>query len=68
MFKAFHREGLLHVQFRGRRYEKLLEIFGGDPTPAAEFGFGDAVIVELLKQRDILPSFEGSRFNTLSLP
>jgi len=44
----------------GGRYDKLLETFGGEPTPAVGFGFGDAVIVELLKERNVLPSFDSS--------
>ena len=58
VFEAFDRKGELRAIAGGGRYDKLLETFGGDPTPAAGFGFGDAVIVELLKERGILPSFE----------
>ena len=65
VFEAFDRKGVLRAIAGGGRYDKLLETFGGDPTPAAGFGFGDAVIVELLKERDILPSFEGSGYDTV---
>jgi len=34
-----------------------VETFGGRPTPAVGFGFGDAVIVELLKDKGIIPDF-----------
>jgi histidyl-tRNA synthetase len=60
VFEAFDRKGQLRAIAGGGRYDKLLESFGGEPTPAAGFGFGDAVIVELLKERNILPSFEKS--------
>lgn len=60
VFEAFDRRGVLRAIAGGGRYDKLLETFGGDPTPAAGFGFGDAVIVELLKDRDLLPSFQAS--------
>jgi len=60
VFEAFDRKGELRAIAGGGRYDKLLETFGGDPTPAAGFGFGDAVIVELLKERDVLPSFESA--------
>ena len=60
VFEAFDRKGELRAIAGGGRYDKLLETFGGDPTPAAGFGFGDAVIVELLKERNILPSFEST--------
>lgn len=65
VFEAFDRRGVLRAIAGGGRYDKLLETFGGDPTPAAGFGFGDAVIVELLKERDVLPLFEGSGFDTV---
>lgn len=39
-----------------RRYDKLLGTFGGEDQPCAGFGFGDAVIVELLKERNLLPA------------
>ena len=33
----------------------MLSTFGGNDLPMVGFGFGDAVIVELLKQKDLLP-------------
>lgn len=65
VFEAFDRKGVLRAIAGGGRYDKLLETFGGDPTPAAGFGFGDAVIVELLKDRDLLPSFGASGVDTV---
>eukprot|EP00559_Dactyliosolen_fragilissimus_P007371 CAMPEP_0184871038 /NCGR_PEP_ID=MMETSP0580-20130426/39650_1 /TAXON_ID=1118495 /ORGANISM="Dactyliosolen fragilissimus" /LENGTH=507 /DNA_ID=CAMNT_0027373479 /DNA_START=140 /DNA_END=1663 /DNA_ORIENTATION=- len=65
VFEAFDRKGELRAIAGGGRYDKLLQTFGGEPTPAAGFGFGDAVIVELLKERNVLPSFDKSRFDTL---
>jgi histidyl-tRNA synthetase len=58
VFEAFDRRGELRAIAGGGRYDKLLETFGGSPTPAAGYGFGDAVIVELLKERNLLPSFD----------
>ncbi|MBA3939021.1 MAG: histidine--tRNA ligase [Planctomycetes bacterium] len=40
----------------GGRYDKLMETFGGPPTPMVGFGFGDVVIVEILKERGLLPT------------
>lgn len=60
VFEAFDRRGELRAIAGGGRYDRLLETFGGDPTPAAGFGFGDAVIVELLKERGLLPDFAGA--------
>ena len=39
----------------GGRYDRLLESLGGKPLPAVGFGFGDAVIHELLAERQKLP-------------
>lgn len=65
VFEAFDRKGELRAIAGGGRYDKLLETFGGDPTPAAGFGFGDAVIVELLKERNVLPSFDSSGIDSV---
>jgi len=65
VFEAFDRKGALRAIAGGGRYDKLLETFGGEPTPAAGFGFGDAVIVELLKDRDLLPKFDACGFDTV---
>ncbi|KAL3632565.1 hypothetical protein CASFOL_025549 [Castilleja foliolosa] len=55
VFEGFDREGKLRAICGGGRYDKLLSTFGGDDLPACGFGFGDAVIVELLKERKLLP-------------
>ena len=65
VFEAFDRKGELRAIAGGGRYDKLLETFGGDATPAAGFGFGDAVIVELLKERNVLPSFDSAGIDTV---
>lgn len=65
VFEAFDRKGKLRAIAGGGRYDKLLETFGGDATPAAGFGFGDAVIVELLKDRSVLPSFDSAGIDTV---
>lgn len=55
VFEAFDREGQLRAVAGGGRYDQLLGTFGGDEQPCCGFGFGDAVIVELLKDRGLLP-------------
>jgi histidyl-tRNA synthetase len=56
VFEGFDRAGALRAICGGGRYDKLLGTFGGADAPCAGFGFGDAVIVELLKDRGLLPT------------
>ncbi len=58
MFEGFDRAGKLRAICGGGRYDRLLSTFGGDETPMAGFGFGDAVIVELLKDKALLPDLK----------
>ena len=55
VFEGFDKSGELRAICGGGRYDALLESMGGDPMPAVGFGFGDAVIVELLKMKNLLP-------------
>ncbi|HEU4431225.1 MAG TPA: histidine--tRNA ligase [Myxococcota bacterium] len=55
VFEAFDAEGSLRAVCGGGRYDRLLETLGGRPMPAVGFGFGDAVISELLAERGKLP-------------
>lgn len=66
VFEAFDRSGQLRAICGGGRYDHLLESMSlngetkSSPDvniPAVGFGFGDAVIVELLKMKNILPNF-----------
>jgi histidyl-tRNA synthetase len=65
VFEGFDRSGELRAIFGGGRYDRLLESMGGEATPAVGFGFGDAVIVELLKNKNLLPDTSQSRTNVL---
>lgn len=56
VFEGFDRAGQLRAICGGGRYDKLLGTFGGEDQPCAGFGFGDAVIVELLKDKGLLPA------------
>lgn len=60
VFEAFDRDGQLRAICGGGRYDKLLGSFGGDDLPMVGFGFGDAVIVELLKDKKLLPDLTHS--------
>lgn len=58
VFEARDRQGQLRAIAGGGRYDRLLETFGGDPQPCAGFGFGDAVITELLHDKKLLPELQ----------
>lgn len=60
VFEGFDRSGELRAIFGGGRYDKLLGTFGGDNLAAAGFGFGDAVIMELLESKQLLPQIPAS--------
>ncbi|HEX2486832.1 MAG TPA: histidine--tRNA ligase [Myxococcota bacterium] len=55
VFEAFDAAGKLRAICGGGRYDRLVESLGGRPLPAAGFGFGDAVIGELLAEKGLLP-------------
>ncbi|MEN0020112.1 MAG: ATP phosphoribosyltransferase regulatory subunit [Planctomycetota bacterium] len=39
----------------GGRYDNLIELFGGPPTPAVGFGMGDVVLSLLLEDKGLMP-------------
>ena len=55
VFEAFDRGASLRAICGGGRYDRLLSTFGGEDVPACGLGFGDPVIVELLKDKGLLP-------------
>ncbi|XP_026400775.1 histidine--tRNA ligase, chloroplastic/mitochondrial-like [Papaver somniferum] len=55
VFEGFDRKGKLRAICGGGRYDRLMSTFGGDDVPACGFGFGDAVIMELLKEKGLVP-------------
>ena len=58
VFELFDREGDLRAICGGGRYDRLLELVGGDPQPAVGFGMGDVVLGELLKEMNLVPEYE----------
>jgi histidyl-tRNA synthetase len=56
VFEARDAGGALRAVAGGGRYDRLVESLGGRPLPAVGFGFGDAVIHELLEERGKLPA------------
>jgi histidyl-tRNA synthetase len=60
VFEAFDRGAALRAICGGGRYDRLLSSFGGKDVPACGFGFGDVVIVELLKDKGLIPQLEST--------
>ncbi len=50
VFEAFDTARQFRAIFGGGRYDSLLTMIGGAPTPAVGLGFGDVVVVEVLKE------------------
>eukprot|EP01125_Pyxidicula_operculata_P012935 TRINITY_DN425_c0_g2_i1.p1 TRINITY_DN425_c0_g2~~TRINITY_DN425_c0_g2_i1.p1 ORF type:complete len:465 (+),score=136.77 TRINITY_DN425_c0_g2_i1:959-2353(+) len=68
VFEGFDRAGQLRAICGGGRYNKLLTTYGAkQDTPACGFGFGDCVIVELLKDKGLLPEL-GPEVDDIVLP
>lgn len=58
VFEAFDRNKQFRAICGGGRYDGLLSLYGAkEVTPAAGFGMGDVVIIELLKAKGLLPNF-----------
>jgi histidyl-tRNA synthetase len=55
VFEAFDAGGTLRAIAGGGRYDRLAETLGGSPIPAVGFGFGDAVVSELLDDEGLWP-------------
>jgi histidyl-tRNA synthetase len=57
VFELFDRQGELRAICGGGRYDRLLELVGGEPLPAVGFGMGDVVLGELLTERGLAPAY-----------
>ena len=57
VFELFDRKGELRAICGGGRYDRLLELVGGEPLPAVGFGMGDVVLGELLADRGLVPEY-----------
>ncbi len=51
----------------GGRYDNLIELFGGPPTPGVGFGMGDVVLSLILQDKGVMPNDE-QVLDALSLP
>jgi histidyl-tRNA synthetase len=66
VFEGADKAGKLRAICGGGRYDSLYQTMGGQKAiPAAGFGFGDAVIMELLKDKGLEPRLEGSAVDVM---
>jgi len=55
VFEMYDRAGELRALCGGGRFDDLLRAAGGEDLPAVGFGLGEAVLLELLAERDRIP-------------
>ena len=55
VFEVHETTGVERAIAGGGRYDKLIELFGGPPTPAIGFGMGDVVLTNLLHDKGLIP-------------
>jgi len=62
VFEAFDQQGEFRAIAGGGRYNNLVKLISGGKVdlPALGFGFGDVVLLELLKARSLLPKFDAA--------
>jgi histidyl-tRNA synthetase len=60
VFEAFDKKGEFRAIAGGGRYDNLVKLISGGKVnlPAIGFGMGDVVLLELLKERKLLPRFD----------
>jgi histidyl-tRNA synthetase len=60
VFEAYDRKGEFRAIAGGGRYNNLVKLISGGRVdlPALGFGMGDVVLLELLKERGLLPKFD----------
>jgi histidyl-tRNA synthetase len=58
VFEVHEASGAERAIAGGGRYDGLIELFGGPPTPAVGFGMGDVVLSLVLQDRGLMPSDE----------
>jgi histidyl-tRNA synthetase len=55
VFEVHEATGAERAIAGGGRYDNLIELFGGPPTPAVGFGMGDVVLSLVLQDRGLMP-------------
>jgi len=56
VFEVFDVTKNLRAIAGGGRYDRLIKLYGGPPTPAVGFAAGDVVLAELMKEKGIIPA------------
>jgi histidyl-tRNA synthetase len=55
VFELFDKKRSLRAIAGGGRYDNLIKLYGGPPTPAVGFAVGDVVLGEMLKEKNFEP-------------
>ena len=58
VFEIFDKKRTMRAIAGGGRYDKLVELYGGQPTCAVGFAVGDVVLSDLLKELGKLPAIK----------
>lgn len=59
VFELFDKKRSMRAIAGGGRYDKLVSLYGGPDTPAIGFAAGDVVLLDLLKEKGVLPELPG---------
>lgn len=59
VFEVHEASGAERAVAGGGRYDNLVELFGGPPTPAVGFGMGDVVLALVLQDKGLMPDDKG---------
>ena len=55
VFELHEASGMERALAGGGRYDNLIELFDGPPTPAIGFGMGDVVLTNVLRDKKLIP-------------
>ena len=58
VFECYDKQGKLRAIAGGGRYDNLIELFGGEQTPATGWAMGDKVLNIFLEEKGLLPKSE----------
>ena len=59
VFEVHEASGSERAVAGGGRYDNLIELFGGPPTPAVGMGMGDVVLALVMKDKGLMPDESG---------